>query len=145
MTQERKLLQRGALGALSLAIIVSTFVYFLPTIANYADVWKVVKELSWQWAVALLVATVLNLVTFAPPWMVTLPGLSFFRAMEVTQASTALSIVVPGGVAVGAAGAYGMLRRRGFAPQRHRARSDADGSLESVPQPLRSRSSRCSC
>jgi uncharacterized protein (TIRG00374 family) len=34
--------------------------------------------------------------------------------MELTQASTALSIVVPGGPAVGVAGAYGMLRRWGF-------------------------------
>ena len=34
--------------------------------------------------------------------------------MQLTQASTALSIVAPGGIAVGAAGAYGMLRRWGF-------------------------------
>ena len=34
--------------------------------------------------------------------------------MELTQASTALSIVAPGGPAVGAAGAYGMLRRWAF-------------------------------
>ena len=119
---KRKLLQRGALGALSLAIIIATFVYFLPTIANYADVWAVVKQLSWQWAVALSAATVLNLATFAPPWMVTLPGLSFLRAMELTQASTALSIVAPAGAAVGAAGAYGILRRWGF-PGRDIARA----------------------
>jgi uncharacterized protein (TIRG00374 family) len=111
---KRKLLQRGALGALSLAIIISTFVYFLPTIANYADVWAVVKELSWTWALALLAATILNLATFAPPWQVTLPRLSFFRAMELTQASTALSIVVPAGIAAGAAGSYAVLRRWGF-------------------------------
>jgi len=111
---DRKLLRKGALGALGLAIAVATFAYFLPTIANYSEVWGVVKELSWQWAVALLAATVLNLATFAPPWQVTLPGLSFIRAMELTQASTALSIVAPGGIAVGAAGAYGMLRRWGF-------------------------------
>jgi putative heme transporter len=113
----RTLLKRGALAAVSIAIIVLTFVYFLPTIASYGDVWAIVKELSWQWAVALLAATVLNLATFAPPWMVTLPGLTFLRAMQLTQASTALSIVVPGGVAVGAAGAYGMLRQWSFSPR----------------------------
>jgi putative heme transporter len=102
------------LGAVGLAIAVSTFVFFLPTIANYSEVWDVVQELSWQWALALLAATALNLVTFAPPWMIALPGLSFIRAMELTQASTALSIVAPGGAAVGAAGAYGLLRRWGF-------------------------------
>ena len=58
--------------------------------------------------------TLLNIATFAPPWMITLPGLGFRRAVELTQASTALSIVLPGGVAVGAAGAYGMLRSWGF-------------------------------
>lgn len=108
--KKRGLLRRVALGAVSLGIVVATFVFFLPTIANYADVWAVVKELSWPWIAALLGATLLNLVTFAPPWQVCLPGLSFLRAMELTQASTALSIVVPGGAAAGAAGAYGMLR-----------------------------------
>jgi uncharacterized protein (TIRG00374 family) len=115
MTQgKRKLLQRGALGAVGIAIAVSTFVFFLPKIANYSEVWGVVKELSWPWAIALLAAVLLNLVTFAPPWQIALPGLSFIRAMELTQASTALSIVAPGGAAVGAAGAFGMLRRWSF-------------------------------
>jgi hypothetical protein len=31
---KRKLLQRGALGALSVAIIIATFAYFLPTMAH---------------------------------------------------------------------------------------------------------------
>jgi putative heme transporter len=107
-------LKRLALGAVSVAIIVATFVYFLPTIANYGAVWDVVQELSWGWIGVLLAATALNLATFAPPWMVALPGLSFAQAMTVTQASTALSIVVPGGIAAGIAGSYGVLRAWGF-------------------------------
>jgi uncharacterized protein (TIRG00374 family) len=51
-----------------------------------------------------------------------MPGLSFLRAMELTQASTALSIVAPAGAAVGAAGAYGILRRWRF-PSRDIARA----------------------
>jgi uncharacterized protein (TIRG00374 family) len=58
--------------------------------------------------------TAINLATFAPPWMISMPGLGFVRAMELTQASTALSIVFPGGAAVGIAGAYGITRRWGF-------------------------------
>ncbi len=108
-------LKRIAVVGLSAGIVVATFVYFLPTIANYRDVWGVVKTLSWEWIVALLAATAVNLATFAPPWMVALPGLRFARAMEMTQASTALSIVFPGGAAVGAAGSYGILRKWGFA------------------------------
>jgi putative heme transporter len=108
-------LKRALLGAISLAIIVATFVYFLPTIANYGQVWDVVKDLSWEWIAALLGATAINLVTFAPPWQAALPGLTFVQALTVTQASTALSIVVPGGIAAGIAGSYGVLRSWGFA------------------------------
>jgi putative heme transporter len=64
---------------------------------------------------ALAAVTILNLATFAPPWMVALPGLGFVRALVLTQASTALSLVVPAGAAVGIAGSYGILRRWGFA------------------------------
>ena len=108
--------------ALSAGVIVATFAYFLPSIANYADVWRVVKSISWPWIVALLVMTAINLATFAPPWMISLPGLSFRRARELTQSSTALSIVFPGGAAVGIAGAYGMARSWRF-PGREVARA----------------------
>ena len=111
----KPLTKRLLLGAASLAIVVATFVYFLPTIANYGQVWGVVKDLSWQQILLLLAATAINLVTFAPPWMVALPGLSFMQALTVTQASTALSIVVPGGIAAGVAGSYGILRKWGYA------------------------------
>ena len=91
MTPKRKqLVKRLVLAGISVAIIAATFAYFLPTIANYGDVWGVVTELSWEWIVALLGATAINLVTFAPPWQVALPGLSFIQALTLTQASTAL-------------------------------------------------------
>jgi len=110
----KPVLKRVLLAAASVAIIVATFVYFLPTIANYGDVWGVVKQLSWPQILALLGAMAVNLATFAPPWMVALPGLTFLQAFTVTQASTALSIVVPGGIAAGIAGSYGILRSWGF-------------------------------
>jgi len=118
----KRQLKRIAVIAFSVGIVVATFVYFLPTIADYSSVWGVVKNLSWEWILALIAATVVNLATFAPPWMVALPGLRFWRAMELTQASTALSLVFPGGAAVGAAGSYGILRKWGF-PPRHIARA----------------------
>jgi uncharacterized protein (TIRG00374 family) len=46
--------------------------------------------------------------------MAALPGLGFRQAMTLTQASTALSNVMPGGDAVGVATAWAMLRRWGF-------------------------------
>ena len=93
----------------------ATFVFVLPRIANYGDVWGVVKDLSWQQVGALLLATVLNLVTFAPPWMTALPRLGFRRAFVLTQASTASTYIAPGGAAVGVALAYAILRGWGFA------------------------------
>jgi uncharacterized protein (TIRG00374 family) len=113
--RRKRLIRRVALAGLSFGIVVATFAYLVPTIASYADAWKLVRELSWPWVLALVIATVVNVATFAPPWQIALPGLRFLRALELTQAATALSIVTPAGAAVGAAGAYGMSRRWGFA------------------------------
>ena len=107
--------RRLALAALGLAVAVGTFAYVLPQIAAYGDVWAAVRELSRGWLAALLAATGLNLATFAPPWQAALPGLRFPQALALTQASTAVSIVVPGGAAVGMASSYAMLRSWGFA------------------------------
>ena len=108
---------RVGLGAVGIAIIVATFAFFLPKIADYRDVWAVVKDISWLWIVALLAATALNLCTFAPPWMAALPGLRFWPALMMTQASTALSIVAPAGAAVGIAGQVGILSMWRFEKQ----------------------------
>jgi uncharacterized protein (TIRG00374 family) len=111
----RRQWKRISLGAVGIAFAVATFAYFLPKIADYRDVWDVLRDVSPVWLVALFLATLLNILTFAPPWMVALPGLRFRDALALTQVSTALSIVVPGGAAVGIAGSYGILRRWGFA------------------------------
>jgi uncharacterized membrane protein YbhN (UPF0104 family) len=106
--------KRVLVGALGLLVVVATFAYLLPKIADYRDVWGVVKELSWGWVAALLAATAINISTFAPPWMVLLSGLRFWPALLMTQMATALSLVMPAGAAVGIAGSYAMLKRKGF-------------------------------
>ncbi|HEX2496965.1 MAG TPA: YbhN family protein [Gaiellaceae bacterium] len=112
--RRRRPRKRVVVAVLGAVFVLATFAFLLPKIADYRDVWAVVKGLSWPWLAALVAATLLNLATFAPPWLVALPGLSFLSAFVLTQVSTALSIVVPGGAAVGIAGAYGILRRWGF-------------------------------
>ena len=82
-------------GAGSIAVVVAVFVFVLPQFANYRDVFAVVRGLDWQDWLLLAGAVLLNLATFAPPWMAALPGLGFREAMAMTQASTALSIVSP--------------------------------------------------
>lgn len=101
-------------GGLGIAVLVATFVFVLPRIANYRDVWAVVKNLSWAQIGLLLGATAVNLATYAPPWQAALPGISFRRAFVLTQASTASTYVLPGGAAVGMGVSYGMLRGWGF-------------------------------
>ena len=102
------------LVALGPIFAVATFAYFLPQIADYRDVWGELKDLTWPAVLGLAGATILNLATFAPPWQVVLPGLRFRDALALSQVSTALSIVVPGGAAAGIAGSYAVLRRWGF-------------------------------
>ena len=101
---------------LGLAVVVATFVFVLPRIADYGDVWGVVKELSWPEFGALLLVTIANLATYAPPWQAALPGLRFRQAFALTQIVSASSLIAPGGPAVGFAVAYGLLRRR-FPPK----------------------------
>jgi uncharacterized protein (TIRG00374 family) len=98
----------------SLAVVAGVFVFALPRIANYGEVWQQVKSLSWPWIIVLLLAVLLNTATYAPPWVAALPGLSYLHATRVTLASTAMTMVAPGGAAVGMATSYAMLRAWGF-------------------------------
>jgi putative heme transporter len=98
----------------SVLIIGGVFAFALPKIANYSEVWNVVQTLSWQWLAVLALATVLNLLTYAPPLVAALPGLRYFHAARVTLASSALSMVAPGGAAVGMATSFAMLKAWGF-------------------------------
>jgi uncharacterized membrane protein YbhN (UPF0104 family) len=101
-------------AAIALAVIGLTFAVVLPRIADYRSVWHVVTSLSWLSILALVGATILNVVTFAPPWMICLPGLGLLRALSVTQASTATTYVAPGGAAPGMAVSFAMLRAWGY-------------------------------
>ena len=104
-------MRRFAGIGLGLAVIVATFIFVLPRIADYRDVWDVVTQLSWPELGALVLVTIVNLATFAPPWQAALPGLRFLDAFALTQAVSASTYIAPGGPAVGLALAYGMLRR----------------------------------
>jgi uncharacterized membrane protein YbhN (UPF0104 family) len=109
--------RRLGIGALGLAVIIATFVFVLPRIADYRDVWGVVKALSWPQIGVLVAVTALNLATFAPPWQAALPGLSYRNAFVLSMSSSASTYLAPGGPAVGVALSYGMLRSWGFRRQ----------------------------
>jgi putative heme transporter len=107
-------LRRILLAVTGLAVVVATFVFFLPTIADYGDVWEAVKQLSAGWIVLLVAVTALSIAVTAPPWMAALPGIRYVQSLELTQATTAISLVVPGGTAAGVATSWAVLRKWGF-------------------------------
>jgi uncharacterized membrane protein YbhN (UPF0104 family) len=111
---KKSLKRRVAIGGVGIAVIVGTFAFVLPRIADYRSVWEVVQDLTWQQIGLLILATVLNLATYAPPWMAALPGLHYRQATVLTLASTSSTYIAPGGAAVGIATSYGMLRGWGL-------------------------------
>jgi putative heme transporter len=108
------LLKANAGRLVAVVLVVGVFAFVLPRVADYGEVWSIVSSLSSREVVALIAVAVLNLATFAPPWMAAFPGLAFVHALVLSQASTAASSVLPGGDAVGIALSYSMLRRWGF-------------------------------
>jgi len=112
-----KLLRRSIGIAIGLALVVATFAFVLPQIANYRDVWEVFERLSLPDAAFLALAVVFNLSTFGPTWMVALPHLRYRQAFVVSQASTASTYIAPGGPTVGIAVSLAMLKGWGFEPR----------------------------
>jgi uncharacterized membrane protein YbhN (UPF0104 family) len=110
----RRLLKPG----IAVATVLVAFAFVLPKLADYGDVWGELKNLDAAALALLVAATALNLATFAPPLMAALPGIGFWQAFRVTQASTASSYIAPGGSAVGMGVSFVMLRRWGFAAPR---------------------------
>jgi uncharacterized protein (TIRG00374 family) len=109
--------KRRVIGiVVAVVVIGGVFLFVLPKIADYRAVWDTITGLTWEQLLLLLGVTVLNIVTFAPPFMATLPGLGFIRALVLTQASTASTYIAPGGAAVGMALSFAMLRAWGFEP-----------------------------
>ncbi len=96
------------------AVIAVVFLVILPRIADYGEVWRFVRGVSWPWLVVIIGAAAINVITFAPPLMAALPGIRFRPALAVTLASTASTYVAPGGPALGMTLSFAMLRGWGF-------------------------------
>src|SRR5204863_5885009 len=106
--------RRRVIGIVVAVVVVGgVFLFVLPKIADYGAVWETIRALTWEQIAVLGVAVVINIITFAPPFMATLPGLGFLRALVLTQASTASTYIAPGGAAVGMGISYAMLRSWG--------------------------------
>jgi uncharacterized membrane protein YbhN (UPF0104 family) len=108
MRRSRRAVLRSALG---IAVIAVVYVEVVPRIASYGSVAKQLATVSAPWAAALAAGVALDVLTTALPWRALLPQLTWPGAIGFTQASTALTLVLPGGAPLGMALSFGLLRR----------------------------------
>jgi len=108
MRSRRRVLLRGAL---SVAVVAAVFAGIVPRIASYGSVAAQLARVSPPWAAGLAAAALLDVATTALPWRAVLPQLPLLGALGFTQASTALTTVLPGGAPLGMAISFGLLRR----------------------------------
>src|SRR5215217_2873296 len=102
-------------GLLSLVVVI--FYYLLKKI-DLAQTWAAITAMTWQELATLGLLAVWNLCTYAFVWMTVTPGLGFWRAMVMTQATTAVANTVPGGSAIGIGMTYSMLGSWGYSRSR---------------------------
>jgi putative heme transporter len=98
-------------GALAVALIAGVFAAVVPRIASYGTVAHRLGTVSAPWLAGLAAAALFDVLTTALPWRAVLPQLSWLGALGFTQASTAMTIVFPGGAPLGMALSFGLLRR----------------------------------
>jgi putative heme transporter len=104
-------------GVLSLVLVVAIF-YFLRKKIDPAQMWAAITAMTWLELATLGLLALWNLCTYAFVWMSVTPGLGFWRAMVMTQATTAVANTVPGGSAIGIGMTYTMLGSWGYSRSR---------------------------
>jgi uncharacterized membrane protein YbhN (UPF0104 family) len=101
--------------ALSVVVIGTVYVFVLPQFASYEEAWLEIQQMTWVESASLLIVALMNIVSYGPPFVAALPGLSLWRSLKATQASTAVSNTAPAGFALGFGLLYRMFRSYGFA------------------------------
>jgi uncharacterized protein (TIRG00374 family) len=104
-------------AVLSLLLVAAIF-YFLRRKIDPAQTWTAITAMTWPELAILGLLAVWNLCTYAFVWMAVTPGLGFWRAMMMTQATTAVANTVPAGSAIGIGMTYGMLGSWGYSRSR---------------------------
>jgi putative heme transporter len=104
-------------GMLSLVLVVAIF-YFLRHKIDPAQTWATITAMTWPELTTLGLLAIWNLCTYAFVWMAVTPGLGFWRAMVMTQATTAVANTVPAGSAIGIGMTYSMLGSWGYSRSR---------------------------
>jgi uncharacterized membrane protein YbhN (UPF0104 family) len=101
-------------GAVSFAIVAGIFIFVMPRLASYGDVWDTISDMTVLEIVTLVLVGLWNLVTYWFVLVAVLPGLRYREAAVVNQASTAVSNTLPAGGAIGVGVTYAMYTSWGF-------------------------------
>jgi putative heme transporter len=104
-------------GLLSLVVVVA-ITYYLRRKIDPAQTWAAITAMTGLELATLGLLAIWNLCTYAFVWMSVTPGLGFWRAMVMTQATTAVANTVPGGSAIGIGMTYSMLGSWGYSRSR---------------------------
>jgi uncharacterized membrane protein YbhN (UPF0104 family)/membrane-associated phospholipid phosphatase/predicted Ser/Thr protein kinase len=104
-------------AAVSLVLVVAIFYYLVQGI-DLGQVWAEIRAMTWREDAVLAVIAAWNLATYAFVWMAVTPELGFWRAMVMTQATTAVTNTVPAGSAIGIGMTYVMLGQWGYSRSR---------------------------
>jgi putative heme transporter len=99
-------------------LLVGGIFYYLLTGIDLAQVWANIRAMTWREDLILAAIALWNLATYAFVWMSVTPGLGFWRAMVMTQSTTAVTNTVPGGSAIGVGMTYVMLGGWGYSRSR---------------------------
>jgi putative heme transporter len=101
-------------GLISLVIVGGIFVFAIPKVADYSEVWKAFQSLTGLELLALIAAMIFNLFTYWWANMAALPGLKLSRAAVLTQTTTSVANTLPGGGAIAVGLTYTILKSWGF-------------------------------
>jgi putative heme transporter len=110
----RKRLTRIAQIVVSLVLVVGIFAFAIPKIANYGDVWRAVTAMTPIEIGSLLLVSALNILTYWPLMVASMPGLTLGQAAVNNQSTTSIANTLPGGGWIATALAYTMYRSWGF-------------------------------
>ena len=101
-------------GVLAAAVVVAAFVFGLPKIADFSEVWEELKAMTALELGSIFVIAVWNIGTYWFVVLASLPGANIWQVMKVVSTSTAVANSMPGGGAIGVGVTYGMYANYGF-------------------------------
>ncbi|MDT4933309.1 MAG: putative heme transporter, partial [Pseudonocardiales bacterium] len=114
----RKWLRPAISGAVSLALVVGIFWFFIPQFTSMSKVWTEIRAMTGLEMATLALAAVWNLATYLFVMVGATPGLKYRQAFVATETSTAVSNTIPGGGALGIALTYSMFGSWGISKSR---------------------------